>query len=132
METVSRASLPDDVEALLELLDSVARKVMELTAVELEDKDIRASSGCRALARLDAGDTEYLIVRVPRRTGERLTGREWEVVGLAVQGLHNGQIATELGIKRATVSSHLRSVYRKLDVKSRVELCALYAQQLWS
>jgi DNA-binding CsgD family transcriptional regulator len=41
---------------------------------------------------------------------------------LAVQGLTNRQIAQTLILSVATVETHLRHVFRKLDISSRKEL----------
>jgi LuxR family maltose regulon positive regulatory protein len=51
--------------------------------------------------------------------GESLTAREIEVLRLLAQDLSNPQIAERLVVSRRTVDAHLRSIYDKLDVKSR-------------
>jgi DNA-binding CsgD family transcriptional regulator len=56
----------------------------------------------------------------PRR--ERLTSTESEVTLLVSQGMTNRQVAESLSMSPYTVDSHLRSIYRKLDVNSRVEM----------
>src|SRR5262249_2154330 len=48
-----------------------------------------------------------------------LTAREEEVLRLVVQGLGDAQIAQVLVISPRTVNAHLRSIYGKLNVKSR-------------
>jgi DNA-binding NarL/FixJ family response regulator len=48
-----------------------------------------------------------------------LTAREIEVLRLLAQDLSNPQIAERLVVSRRTVDAHLRSIYDKLDVKSR-------------
>jgi DNA-binding CsgD family transcriptional regulator len=50
---------------------------------------------------------------------ELLTPRELDVLRLLVQDLSNPQIAERLVVSRRTVEAHLRSIYGKLDVKSR-------------
>ena len=52
---------------------------------------------------------------------ERLTHREEEVLGFLVRGLIKKEIADELSISQHTVDMHLRSVYRKLEVRSQTE-----------
>jgi DNA-binding NarL/FixJ family response regulator len=56
----------------------------------------------------------------------QLSLREREVVLLVAQGLKNRQIAEKIAIRECTVKSHLRTIFEKLHVYSRLEL-ALYA-----
>ena len=55
-----------------------------------------------------------------------LTRREREIVALAVRGYTNKLIASETAIGERTVETHLAAAYRKLGVRSRVELAALF------
>jgi DNA-binding CsgD family transcriptional regulator len=45
-----------------------------------------------------------------------LTAREIDVVRLLAQGCTYGRVAQMLGISEHTVASHLKNIYRKLDV----------------
>jgi DNA-binding NarL/FixJ family response regulator len=51
-----------------------------------------------------------------------LTGRELEVAELVVDRRTNPEIAAELFLSLKTVETHLRNIFRKLGVSSRVEL----------
>jgi len=53
---------------------------------------------------------------------ESLTGRELEIAQLVVDRKTNSEIASELFLSPKTVESHLRNVFRKVGVASRVEL----------
>jgi DNA-binding NarL/FixJ family response regulator len=53
---------------------------------------------------------------------EALTGRELQVARLVVDRKTNPEIAAELYLSQKTVETHLRNIFRKLDVSSRVEL----------
>ncbi len=50
-----------------------------------------------------------------------LTAREQEVLELLYQGLSNQQIAKRLFISMNTLKFHLKNIYRKLGVSSRLE-----------
>lgn len=51
-----------------------------------------------------------------------LTGREEQVLRLVAAGLTNHRIAERLGLRPQTVKNHVRRVFEKLDVHSRLEL----------
>lgn len=48
-----------------------------------------------------------------------LTGQETEILRLLGQGLSNQAIAEHAGISLGTVRSHLKNIYRKLEIESR-------------
>ena len=51
-----------------------------------------------------------------------LSNREWEVVKLLMEGKSNKLIALSLGISDRTVEFHLKNIYAKFEVSTRVEL----------
>ena len=51
-----------------------------------------------------------------------LTGTERAVSLLVAEGLTNGAVARRLYISPHTVNTHLRHVFGKLDIRSRVDL----------
>jgi DNA-binding CsgD family transcriptional regulator len=51
-----------------------------------------------------------------------LTSTEYKIALLVKQAKRNQQIADELGIGEGTVRTHLRSIFKKLKIKSRAEL----------
>jgi DNA-binding CsgD family transcriptional regulator/tetratricopeptide (TPR) repeat protein len=67
----------------------------------------------------------------PRRLAlsgaQSLTAAERRVAELAATGLTNRRIAQELFVTTATVETHLRHTFQKLDVRSRDELAAALA-----
>jgi DNA-binding CsgD family transcriptional regulator len=61
----------------------------------------------------------------PVQGWQSLTAAEQRVADVVVQGLTNAEVAKTLGVSRHTVDFHVRHVFRKLGVNSRVELTRL-------
>jgi DNA-binding CsgD family transcriptional regulator len=86
-----------------------------------------------------APPTSYPLASVPRpyarpATGDRwssLTEAETRVTELVATGMTNRCIAQTLTLSPHTVDAHLKHVYTKLDIHSRVELTVLAMQHLW-
>jgi DNA-binding NarL/FixJ family response regulator len=92
-----------------------------------------AFDACGALRYRDGAERELgkLGYRPHRRThagktdGTRidsLTERELQVARLVVDRKTNPQIASELFLSQKTVETHLRNIFHKIDVSTRVEL----------
>jgi PAS domain S-box-containing protein len=64
------------------------------------------------------------LASAARDARDHLSAREQEVVELLEGGLHPKDIARELRLSVHTVRNHLRFVYRKLGVRSQLELMA--------
>lgn len=62
---------------------------------------------------------------LPPSVAALLSPREQEVARLAVLGLQDDQIAARVFLSRYTVKQHLKSVYRKLGITSRMALARL-------
>jgi len=88
---------------------------------------------CGALRYRDQAERELgkLGHRVHRRTRagkadgtglETLTARELQVAQLVADSKTNPEIASELFLSQKTVETHIRNIFRKLSVASRVEL----------
>jgi DNA-binding NarL/FixJ family response regulator len=93
----------------------------------------KAFDACGAVPRRDAAERELgkLGRRTHRRTRrgraggtgiETLTERELEVARLVVDRKTNAQIAEELFLSPKTVETHIRHLFQKLEVSSRVEV----------
>ena len=68
------------------------------------------------------------IKRLGLRTdGKELTQTEARIAALAAVGRTNPEIAAEVFLSRKTVEDNLSRIYRKLGVRSRVELARAYA-----
>jgi len=93
---------------------------------------------CGALGHRDAAERELgrLGARPHRRTRpgrdgagiDALTGRELDVARLIADGRTNPQIAAELFLSPKTVETHIRNIFVKLSVSSRVQV-ALVVQR---
>lgn len=90
-----------------------------------EARALALTSGAQGL--LDRVNEELVTARGrPRLRHDNhltpLTAGEERVACLAAAGKTNDQIARELFVARRTVEVHLTSIYRKLDIRGRVEL----------
>ena len=58
-----------------------------------------------------------------------MTDSELAVARLVAHGLTNREVAEQLFVSPHTVSSHLRSIFVKLDINSRLALARIAAEQ---
>jgi DNA-binding CsgD family transcriptional regulator len=59
---------------------------------------------------------------------ESLTDSERSIADLIAEGLTNREVATRLFLSPHTVDAHLRHVFRKLDIRSRIELARMVVE----
>jgi DNA-binding CsgD family transcriptional regulator len=84
----------------------------------------RRDDAARELRRLG-----HRVLRPAQTTDDHpLTAREREIAKLVASGRTNREIAEELVLSPRTIEAHLRSIYGKLDVRSRVELTRQLAE----
>jgi DNA-binding CsgD family transcriptional regulator len=67
---------------------------------------------------------------VPSAGWESLTGAERKVAELVSTGYTNRAAASELGLSPNTVGTHVRSIFSKLQVQSRVQLANVRHQAM--
>jgi len=66
----------------------------------------------------------------PKLAEYHLTEREKEILYKLIEGLGYKQIASHCGIARETLNTHMKSIYRKLNVHSRAEAAARFGTHL--
>ena len=99
-----------------------------------ERDDIEVSLSIRSVLRGGAPIDPFIARRIlemlpvptpvtcPLEPGDQhpaLTEREQQILRLVADGLSNREIADQLFLSRYTVESHVKRVYRKLEVSSR-------------
>jgi DNA-binding CsgD family transcriptional regulator len=152
-----RGLLTSDIEELERAVDVFATGPRPLAhAYALEDLGLARSSAGAVDAAVEALDRALVLfadagaswdagrvrgrlrdhgVRrrlVPRERAESgwaaLTESELAVARLVAQGLTNREVAEQLFVSPHTVSSHLRSIFAKLDINSRLALAQLASE----
>ena len=91
-----------------------------------------ADGAARVRARLRAGGTRlrhWSPADRPALGWASLTDTERRIVDLVARGLSNRQVADQMFLSSHTVAFHLRHVFWKLDVSSRVQLARLAAER---
>ncbi|GAA4330556.1 response regulator transcription factor [Pigmentiphaga soli] len=66
-------------------------------------------------------DATPVLPLAPRPPGGYLTRRQEQILSLLVRGYSMREIARQIGISAATVKSHVRALYWKLNVRSQAE-----------
>ena len=72
-----------------------------------------------------AASSRAPLRRARRDRGQKLTGREGEVLRLLASGLGQPEIAKELFISSKTVATHIQHILAKLGVHSRAQAVAV-------
>jgi DNA-binding CsgD family transcriptional regulator len=76
-----------------------------------------------------AAASELVLARPParsRRDPRTFTGREQQVLALALEGRSNKWIGWRIGLATATVASHMQRMSSKLGVRTRTELLSFF------
>ncbi|MFI0353257.1 AAA family ATPase [Actinomadura sp. 9N407] len=121
------ASAAEDAGRALGSHGDPAARGLLATALDLYEESNAARDAARVRRRL-----RLLGVRRTDRTGDSaregqwgLTAAEARVARLVAQGATNPQVAEQLFVSRHTVNTHLRRIFAKWDINSRVDLARL-------
>ena len=124
-----------NLEALLDSIDLPVAGFLTFNHLSQEDFSRSLQIVANGGVVIEPYTAQLLIDYVRRRTAPQyddssaaanLTDREHEVLSYVRQGLSNKEIAYRMVISLGTVRSHLRSIFRKLDVSSRAGAAVLY------
>lgn len=136
-----RMPVVNGIEALEDIMRKVpTAKVLMLTTSDYEEDIFRAlnlgakgymvkdenGEGLHAAIRTVASGKRFLPQRImaiyeDRKTRPSLSERELETLRLVAKGFSNTEIAERFNVSTDTVKAHLRHVYDKFGVESRVE-----------
>jgi len=113
---------------------------LEAGAIGYLGKPVSSVRLLEAIAEADAGGSPMstsiarLVVRKfhaqgrLRKSLDQLTPREMEILDHISRGLSTKEIATQLELSDRTISSHLRKIYHKLQVRSRSAAVSRFLQ----
>ena len=137
--TPSAVELLGDLQEGSDILYRILRDVGVATSVVYRSYLVRMTSGAKDVLEctvrpvpgqpgaqvleleLEASRTKY---RSPRLL--TLSTREYDVAGLIAAGFSDRDIADELVLSLHTVRQHVKNIYSKLDISSRVQLTRVY------
>jgi DNA-binding NarL/FixJ family response regulator len=111
------------------LLKEQAREPLaeQLRRITQGEPPLSPSIARRVLAHFAAKSSRH--VRPSDAAPVRLTGREEEVLLRIAKGFTLPEIGIQINLSRHTIATHVKQIYRKLNVNSRAE-AALEAQRL--
>jgi DNA-binding CsgD family transcriptional regulator len=105
---------------------SAAREVFERLGAHPWAR--RADHELRATGQVRSGHVAPPITEGSRAENNSLTATEFAVARLVSTGLTNVQVGEQLFISAHTVAFHLKKIFPKLNVASRVELASVWSQ----
>ena len=108
------------------LKDMEPERLVDSLAAVVDGETVIAPEMTSVLAKVVKGDAPGLG---QRGRFSSLTPREFEILRHLAEGRSNKAIARELGITDGTVKLHVRSILRKLDVRSRVEAAVVAVEE---
>lgn len=112
------AGSSSELRALVELMDGLLTELHRMLAAA------PGGSAALPLAGCGAADTAASQRPGPRPDfgPEALTPHERRLIGMAVDGQTNSEIARQFGVTRRAVEFHFTQIYRKLGITRRPQL----------
>jgi DNA-binding NarL/FixJ family response regulator len=113
---------------------SLVRAAIERGAAGFLDKSAELDTILAAVRTVAAGGTVYTAAALhdSRNARRRPSERELEVIALVIGGSTNAEVAAALGLSERTVESHLRRLFDRYGLLSRVELAVLALDEGWT
>ena len=113
---------------------SLVRAAIERGAAGFLDKSAELDVILAAVRTVAAGGTVYTAAALDlsRTARRRPSDRELEVIDRVIGGSTNAEVGTALGLSERTVESHLRRLFDRYGLLSRVELAVLALDEGWT
>ena len=128
-----RASAAEDLGMLLTHAEQIPQAIERLDQSLASYSDAGASRDTarirHRLRRLGVRRRHWTTTQRPVQGWASLTDTELGIAELVAEGLTNRQAAERMFISAHTVAFHLRQIFRKLSIGSRVELARLTAER---
>lgn len=127
-QIIALTSFPEE-ELVAEALKAGALSYL-LKYIEADDLATAIRNAMRGQPTLAPEAARALVHATARLSSPKihLTERERVVLTLMVQGLSNGEIAQQVGVKSSTIRFHVSNILSKLGANSRTEAVALSLQ----
>lgn len=132
IEDPAESSLPMEiVQACMEIKGKAHTGISTKAFPIVMKKPMEVINAEARLIEFEAGSSIFLIRLgeykladnwVSRLKFKHISRREMDVVQCVLEGLTNKEISNRLYISEYTVENHLRSIYKKVDVKNRARL----------
>lgn len=122
---------PENSQICSDLDKMTAGSITELTSRLLFKTGAgRITADCHFKAIKDKfGDIEFILMNCRENRDAvkfneiyNLSGRQMEIISLALQGLTNTEISYKLNISKKTTEVHFFNIYNKLGINSKIEL----------
>lgn len=125
----ARASASEDLAGIAGIerkaaVDELERAMAEYARLGAQRDEARVR---RRLRRLGVRRRHWTLTDRPTSGWASLTDTEHRVADLVAQGLTNRQAAAQMFLSPHTIGFHLRQIFRKLGIQSRIELVRMHA-----